>query len=57
MINGMLWILIDKPFLGKYTNNVRWVGRISALVNSAVNPILYNVTNAQYRAAFAEAFG
>ncbi|XP_072044816.1 somatostatin receptor type 5-like [Amphiura filiformis] len=34
-----------------------WLARVTTLVNSAINPILYNVSNATYRAAFAEAFG
>ena len=34
-----------------------WIGRIAMLLNSAINPILYNVSNGRYRKAFAEAFG
>ncbi|XP_072039575.1 thyrotropin-releasing hormone receptor-like [Amphiura filiformis] len=34
-----------------------WVGRVAAIANSAVNPIIYNVTNSRYRAAFAKCFG
>ncbi|XP_072039574.1 thyrotropin-releasing hormone receptor-like [Amphiura filiformis] len=33
-----------------------WVGRVAAIANSAVNPIIYNVTNSRYRAAFAKCF-
>ena len=33
-----------------------WVGRVTTLLNSAVNPFLYNVSNAKYRASFLEAF-
>ncbi|XP_072014554.1 neuromedin-U receptor 2-like [Amphiura filiformis] len=34
-----------------------WVGNVAAVANSVVNPIIYNVTNPRYRAAFAKAFG
>ena len=33
-----------------------WLGRVAMLLNSAINPILYNVSNERYRKAFAEAF-
>ena len=33
-----------------------WLGRIAMLMNSAINPILYNVSNQRYRNAFAETF-
>ncbi len=33
-----------------------WVGRVTTLLNSAVNPFLYNVSNAKYRAAFVDTF-
>ena len=36
---------------------ILWLGRIAMLFNSAINPILYNVSNRRYRNAFAEAFG
>ena len=36
---------------------VFWIGCIAVLLNSAINPILYNVSNERYRNAFAEAFG
>ena len=36
---------------------VSWIGCIAVLLNSAINPILYNVSNERYRTAFAETFG
>ena len=33
-----------------------WIGRVGFLVNSTVNPIIYNVTNQEYRKAFQKAF-
>ena len=36
---------------------ILWFGRIAMLLNSAINPILYNVSNGRYRNAFTEAFG
>ena len=35
---------------------VLWCGRVAMLLNSAINPILYNVSNGRYRKAFVEAF-
>ena len=34
-----------------------WVGRVATVANSAVNPLIYNVTNPRYRQAFAKCFG
>ena len=34
-----------------------WVGRVGAVANSAVNPVIYNVTNPRYRQAFLKCFG
>ena len=33
-----------------------WVGRVLFLLNSALNPIVYNATNSKYRLAFKEMF-
>ena len=33
-----------------------WVGRVLFLLNSALNPIVYNATNSKYRLAFKEVF-
>ena len=34
-----------------------WVGRCLSVLNSAINPVIYGVTNARYRQAFATAIG
>ena len=34
-----------------------WGGRVLFMVNSAVNPLVYNASNPRYRDAFREAFG
>ena len=34
-----------------------WVGRCLSVLNSAINPFLYGVTNRRYRQAFVTAFG
>ena len=34
-----------------------WIGRVLYLLNSSLNPIIYNATNARYRMAFKQAFG
>ena len=36
---------------------ILWFGRIVMLLKSAINPLLYNVSNGRYRNAFTEAFG
>ena len=33
-----------------------WLGRVATLVNSSINPIVYNMTNDRYRKAFRSAF-
>ena len=35
---------------------ISWTGRVSGLVNSSINPIVYNMTNDRYRKAFTAAF-
>ena len=40
----------------EWTRYILWFGRITTLLNSAINPILYNISNDRYRNAFAEAF-
>ena len=36
---------------------ILWLGRVAMLLNSAINPLLYNISNKRYREAFAKAFG
>ncbi|XP_072025041.1 somatostatin receptor type 5-like [Amphiura filiformis] len=31
---------------------IKWIGRITMLINSAVNPVIYSIVNASYRNAF-----
>ena len=35
---------------------VIWIGRMAALLNSSINPVIYNMTNENYRKAFQVAF-
>ena len=37
-------------------NIIGWLGRVASLVNSSINPIVYNMTNDRYRKAFKAAF-
>ena len=37
--------------------NLLWVGKVAAIINSAINPIIFNVTNPRYREAFTICFG
>ena len=41
----------------KYVNIIGWIGRVTNVLNSAINPIIYNVTNSRYRQAFYTAIG
>ncbi len=34
-----------------------WAGRVLFLINSAINPLVYNASNLRYRMAFKQAFG
>lgn len=43
----------DKAFYGDTADNVLlWIGRVAFLLNSTVNPIIYNISNPEYRNAF-----
>ena len=42
---------------GNWIDVYRLLATILYLSNSALNPVIYNVTNAKYRSAFKEAFG
>ena len=33
-----------------------WIGRVCTLINSVINPVVYNLANKRYRRAFYEAF-
>ncbi len=49
--------IVGSTFMHKQVSNiVAWVGRILFLINSAVNPLVYNATNPRYRLAFRRAF-
>ena len=37
-------------------NSLIWVGRVLFLLNSSLNPLIYNATNSRYRLAFKQAF-
>ncbi|XP_038077375.1 neuropeptides capa receptor-like [Patiria miniata] len=60
------WIKVVMQMVGYFTESpyprevivpLFQVANVMALVNSTVNPIIYNVTNPRYRQAFREAFG
>ena len=52
---------LNKAFVGSYlltTNQfhlIAWFGRVASLINSAVNPMVYSLTNSSYRRAFFSA--
>ncbi|XP_072025040.1 somatostatin receptor type 5-like [Amphiura filiformis] len=35
---------------------IKWIGRITMLINSAVNPVIYSTVNSSYRKAFLKEF-
>ena len=39
-----------------FTVYLIWIGRVAALLNSSINPLVYNMTNENYRKAFQIAF-
>ena len=43
-------------FADQFVGHLGWAGRVLFLLNSALNPLLYNVSNPRYRAAFQESF-
>ncbi len=55
-LSNMSVYLGGSLFADDVVNILGWVGRVTALLNSAVNPFLYNASNAKYRAAFLETF-
>ena len=44
-------------FKRRFVNHLGWVGRVLFLINSALNPLVYNVSNQRYRMAFRQALG
>ena len=54
-----LFYLITKKYIIDNNNALSiiiWLGRVASLVNSSINPIVYNMTNDRYRKAFRSAF-
>ena len=49
-------MFVDFEILKLLPSSFIWVGTVTALINSAVNPLIYGVTNPSYRKAFKEAF-
>ena len=45
------------PFDSGFIYPLGWAGRVLFLLNSALNPLIYNATNPRYRMAFGQAFG
>ena len=40
-----------------YSDLMLWISRVGVIANSAVNPVIYNITNPRYRQAFLKCFG
>ena len=55
-LNNISIIVLRGPIFAFDVDVLAWVGRVTGLLNYAVNPFLYNVSNAKYRAAFVQAF-
>ena len=69
IVNGIVFFLCLTPFsvvnlnyIGlfsinyKDTNTLAWIARVLFLLNSALNPLIYNATNSRYRSAFKKTF-
>ena len=46
------WFPLNDDFIAVFS----WIGRVLFLLNSALNPLLYNATNRRYRSAFKQVF-
>ncbi|XP_038054541.1 thyrotropin-releasing hormone receptor-like [Patiria miniata] len=60
-ITTLARIITDNPDIKPLLDDgqrgiVQWVSRVLLFINSAVNPIVYNVTNSKYRKAFVETY-
>ena len=71
VLNGIVFFICLMPFsihnvdslayyfgwfkLGDVMQTVSWIGRFLYLLNSALNPLIYNATNHRYRLAFKQA--
>ena len=51
-LNSLGWIKLNV----KLENPFIWIGRVMFLLNSALNPLIYNAANSRYRLAFKQAF-
>ena len=69
IVNGIVFLLCLTPFsvvnlesIGFFSinekdkNTFAWIARVLFLLNSALNPLIYNATNSKYRSAFKETF-
>ncbi|XP_072050082.1 neuropeptides capa receptor-like [Amphiura filiformis] len=50
------WLVGERMFESKTATTILWFSRVMWLLNSAVNPLVYSVSNQRYRRAFVEAF-
>ena len=51
-LNGIASIY-NTDFLNSHQRHyIKWIGRITMLINSAINPVIYGVVNPSYRKAF-----
>ena len=55
-IESIFYFFDSSVFNSKFVNHLGWAGRVLFLVNSSLNPLVYNVTNQRYRLAFRQAF-
>ncbi len=60
-LTNICWIVLSyggpSLFSSEVLISLQWVARILGLINSAINPVIYTITNPRYRRAFIEAFG
>ena len=53
--HGIIDRLTGRRLLNPYQHNVMiWFGRSLSVLNSAINPVIYGVTNSKYRQAFQQ---
>ncbi len=55
-IEGIFYYFGDTLFSDDFIDHLGWAGRVLFLLNSALNPLVYNLSNSRYRQAFKEVF-
>ncbi len=55
-VTSLITYIMGYPFPQQVLVLMAWCGRVLIMVNSTINPVVYNMTNNRYRAAFLQVF-